>query len=129
MTAQANDTLKRYIADKLTPEERVQALLPDIEDSCELLVACPPSDYSASALARGVEDCDARLIALSVTGMRDAEGRIVVMLRANTRTPEGIARSLARYGYEVLYSRGEMSPQGQLEAIARVNELLHYLEI
>ena len=121
--------LQRYINGELSPQERMQAILPDADDSCELLVACPPGDYSASALSRGVEDCDARVLAMSVTSMRDAEGRPVVMLRANTRTPEGIARSLARYGYEVIHTAGGISPHEHNRAIARVNELLHYLEM
>ncbi len=129
MTHQAPETLQRYISGRLSPQERLEAIFPDTEECCELLVACPPGDYSASSLARGVEDCDARLLTLSVTGMRDADGRPVVMLRANTRAPEGIARSLARYGYDVLFARGSSPSAERTEAIARVNELLHYLEI
>ncbi len=79
--------------------------------------------------AKAVEDCDAQLLALSVTGMRDADGHPVVMLRANTRAADGIARSLARYGYEVVHSAGDLTPAARSEAMARVNELLHYLEI
>lgn len=129
MTLRDNDMLQRYIHGELSPQERIQAILPDADDSCELLVACPPGDYSASALSRGVEDCDARVLAMAVTSMTDAAGRPVVMIRANTRTPEGIARSLARYGYEVLHTIGGISPHEQTRAMARVNELLHYLEI
>lgn len=129
MTLRANDMLQRYISGELSPQELLQAILPDADDCCELLVACPPGDYSASALSRGVEDCDARVLAMAVTSMRDAEGRPVVMIRANSRTPESIARSLARYGYEVLHTTGAVSSHEQNRAMARVNELLHYLEI
>lgn len=121
--------LTRYTSGELTEAERLQALLPDGAESCELLVACPPGDYSASVLAKAVEDCDARLLALTVTAMRDSTGKPVVMLRADTRNPEGIERSLARYGYEVLNTRGKLTAAEQAEAIARVNELLHYLEM
>lgn len=124
-----NEMLRLYTAGNLSAGERLQALLPDGTDSCELLVACRPGDYSASALAKAVEDCDARLTALTVTSMRDQGGNPVVMLRADTRNPEGIERSLARYGYEVLHSHGELTADERAEAMARVNELLHYLEI
>lgn len=129
MTNNPTDTLTRYLSGTLLPDERLEATLPHHPDSCELLVACPPGNYSASALAKAVEDCDAQLLALSVTGMRDAEGRLVVMLRANTRADRGIVRSLERYGYETLHSTGNLTPEARAEAMARVNELLHYLEI
>lgn len=111
MTRTANDTLTRYMSGSMPTHERLEATLPPHPDSCELLVACPPGNYSASALAKAVEDCDAQLLALSVTGMRDADGHPVVMLRANTRAADGIARSLARYGYEVVHSAGDLTPE------------------
>lgn len=129
MTHSAHDTLLHYMSGTMPLPERLEAAMPPHPDSCELLVACPPGDYSASAMAKAVEDCDVQLLALSVTGMRDAEGRPVVMLRANTRRPDGIARSLARYGYDVIHTAGALSPEARGEAVARVNELLHYLEL
>lgn len=129
MTHSDNSTLSRYMAGSMPRHERLETALPPHPDCCELLVACHPADYSASALAKAVEDCDAQMLALSVTGMRDAEGHPVVMLRANSRTPHGIARSLARYGYEVIHTSETLSPDDRDEAVARVNELLHYLEI
>ena len=129
MTHSANDTLSRYMSGTLPRNGRLDVTLPPHPDSCELLVACPPGDYSASALAKAVEDCDAQLLALSVTGMRHPDGNPVVMLRANTRNADGIARSLARYGYEAIHVSGAVDTEAKEEAMARVNELLHYLEI
>ena len=40
-----------------------------------------------------------------------------------------IERSLARYGYETIFSRGDLSEGEQTEARARINELLRYLEM
>lgn len=117
------------MASELPPADEAEALLPRRSDSCELLVACPPDAYSASAMARAVEDCDAQLLALSVTSMRDVAGRPVVMLRVNTRNSASIERSLARYGYETIFSRGDLSEGEQTEARARINELLRYLEM
>lgn len=129
MSAPVNETLKRYMASELPAADEAEALLPSRVDSCELLVACLPDAYSASAMARAVEDCDAQLLALSVTSMRDAAGRPVVMLRVNTRNSASIERSLARYGYETIFSRGDLSEGEQTEARARINELLRYLEM
>lgn len=117
------------MAAELPASEEAEALLPRRSDSCELLVACLPDAYSASAMARAVEDCNAQLLALSVTSMRDAAGRPVVMLRVNTRNAASIERSLARYGYETIFSRGDLSEGEQTEARARINELLRYLEM
>ncbi len=129
MNTRHADTLRLYINNELAPLERLETLLPDRTDSSELLVACAPEHYSASAIAKAVEDCDVQLLALSVTGMRDSQGRPVISLTVNARTPDGIARSLERYGCEVIHTRGDLSPRAQSEAIARVNELLHYLEL
>lgn len=129
MTNTRNDTLTRYMAGNMAHLERLEASLPPHPDSCELLVTCRPTDYSASALAKAVEDCDTQLLALSVTGMRDDRGNLVVMLRANTPDADAVGRSLARYGYEVVHTVGNLSPAARAEAVARVNELLHYLEI
>ncbi len=117
------------MASELSEADVTDALLPRCSDGCELLVVCQPEAYSASALARAVEDCDAQLLALAVTAMRDAAGRPVVMLRANTRNAAAIERSLERYGYETIFSRGELTENERSEARARVNELLHYLEM
>ena len=130
--------IKLPLKDNISPNERPQALTPDpeierlyppLEESSRLLVSCIPADYSASRIARAVEDCDAQLLALSVTSMRDAAGRPVVMLRVNTRNSASIERSLARYGYETIFSRGDLSEGEQTEARARINELLRYLEM
>ena len=129
MTRSANDTLTRYMSGTMPHHERLEAALPPHPDSCELLVSCAPGNYSASAIAKAVEDCDTQLLALSVTGMRDSTGNPVVMLRANTGDAESITRSLARYGYDVVHTNGNMSSAARAEAMARVNELLHYLDI
>ncbi len=124
-----NNLLNSYINGTLTAGERRQVLLPEHAESCELLIACRPDDYSASAIAKAVEDCNARLLALTVTAMRDDDGRPVAMLTVDSRTPDGIVRSLARYGYNVIHSRGELSLEQRTEARERVNELLHILEL
>lgn len=121
--------LEKFITGELTPMERFSALSPQKHDSSELLLTCHPSDYSASAIARAVEDCDAQLLGLSVSSMRDDNGRPVVSICVNRLATDGIERSLARYGFETIYSSNPASEEDRRRAMERVNELLHYLEI
>ena len=129
MTLNHSDILQQYIAGNLPAGSRTEMLMPVHPDSSTLLVACRPDDYSASAFAKAVEDCDAQLLWLSVTGMRARNGNIIVALTVNARAPWGVARSLERYGYEVVHARGSEDSIEHREAVDRVNELIHYLEI
>lgn len=113
----------------MSREEELEALWPDRRESSRLLVACAPLDYSASAIAKAVEDCDAQLEGLSVTGMRDASGRLVIALAAGSASPESITRSLERYGYDVILATGQQSPHQLSRNRERLNELMHYLEM
>lgn len=113
----------------LSRPEKLEVIWPPRSDSSQLLVACAPRDYSGSAIAKAVEDCDTQLEGLSVTGMRDAAGRLVVALTVGSASPEGVARSLERYGYEVIHATGQYTPQEVDRNRERLNELLHYLEM
>lgn len=124
-----NDTLQKYIDGALTHTEKAAVLNPQVEDSSELLFSCHPADYAASTVARAVEDCDARLLGLSVTAMRDRAGLPVVALKVNVRDASGVARSLRRYGYDPFYIGSAADSTLRLRARERANELIHYLEI
>jgi hypothetical protein len=117
------------LANELTAARKAELLTPIYPDSSHLLVACAPGDYSASAIARAVEDCDAQLLGLSLTDMRTDNGRLIVSLTVGARTTEGVTRSLERYGYDVVFARGSNDNLAYNEAIDRVNELIHYLEL
>lgn len=80
----------------------LSTLYPPIAESSRLLIGCQRSEYSASVIARAVEDCDAHLINLNVTSVTSEEAQIVIDLRVNHRNPSRIARSLERYGYTIL---------------------------
>lgn len=98
-------------------------------ESSALVVACRPDQYSASVIARAVEDCDAHLINLCLSGERTDIGEVVVYLRIDHRNGESAARSIERFGYRVLRvdnAGGELSDE---TARDRVNQLLRYLEI
>lgn len=70
-------------------------------DSVELTIGCSPADFSASRIARAIEDCDAHLINLNVTSTRRADGNLAVLIRAGLRNPDSAIRALERYGYHV----------------------------
>lgn len=101
------------------------ATLPDTTD---LLVSCSPADYSASAIARAVEDCDAHLLNLCVNPRRDDAGRLQISLTVNRLNGTAIARSLERYGFSVDSVTG---PGGAVDNSLRDRalEVIHYLEV
>lgn len=106
--------------------------MPPQPESSVLTVACHPDHYSASQLARAVEDSDAHLINLNVTDVRLDDGRITIELRTNRRHAGATARSLERYGYEVLNDIADSSdPSDILEADLRrrAAEILHIINL
>lgn len=129
-TPMPDDSLNRFLAGTMTPQERADALNPPLSDEMtEVLLACCPADYSASAIARAVEDCDAQLLSLAVTGMRDHRGFPVVALKVNVADADGVARSLSRYGYEPFFTGSRPDSALRHRAQERANELIHYLEL
>lgn len=127
--AAGNDIL----AEKSTLEAlRFAHLMPHQEDASVLTVACRPDDFSASALARAVEDSDAHLINLNVTDCRLDDGRITIELRTNHRNGDSTARSLERYGFEVLdvdIANGSDISDADSTLRARAAELLHIINL
>ena len=117
------------MAGQLSRLERLEAHLAPDTDAAELLMAVPPGEYSASRMARAVEDCDAQLLALSVTPMRDPDGRLVVMLRVPSDAGSAVARSLERYGYETIHTLFPEDDLSRRRAMDRANELLRYLTV
>lgn len=107
-------------------------LFPDVSESSRLLVGCAAADYSASRIARAVEDCDAHLLNLNVTAMGadsvEAAFPVLFDLRVSHRSTAGVCRSLERYGYTVLDVQEDADGDADT-ARARVNEFLRYLEI
>lgn len=105
-------------------------LFPDNPESGTLTVACTRSQYCASAIARAIEDIDAHLLNLNLTGQLTDAGQLIVELRISHRNTGAAARSLARYGFTVLGAdpqsdSGDDSP----EASNPLAALQHYLDI
>jgi hypothetical protein len=101
-------------------------LFPELPDSSWLLVSCARGQYSASAIARAVEDCDANLINLNVTADTRDGSDIFVEIRVDHRCALSVARSLERYGYQVVRYECDDSEN---DAPSAIDELMKYLEM
>lgn len=103
---------------------------PEVADASSIVLTCRRQDYSASTIARAVEDCDAHLLNLNVLSTVRADGGLEVALRVDLRNPSSVVRSLQRFGYEVVDVDAPITEDGDTEmARSRVNELIRYLEI
>lgn len=121
--------MAKFLSGDLTAAEKLETIFPDSADTSRLLVAVHPADYSASAIAKAVEDCDVQLLGLTVTAMRTRGGRHVVLLRVAAADTRSLERSLERYGYETLSTNAPGDPRLRDRDMARANELLHILEL
>lgn len=90
------------VIDEVSLLEGLGRLITPRDDSSVLLVECAPQDYSASHIARAVEDVDAHLVDLISHPAPD--GMLHVTLRVRTTDPTQAAMSLERYGYRVIES-------------------------
>lgn len=114
---------------KVCDNLRIAHLMPPQQESSVLTVACRPDDFSASVLARAVEDSDAHLINLNVTATRLDDGRITVELRTNHSHYDSTARSLERYGFEVIAADASAAGNADDVFSRRAAELLHIINI
>lgn len=114
---------------ELKLEDPQAGLFPPVPDSSTLEVAVPRRHYAASVLCRAVEDADAQVLDLNVTGLSD-DSRVVARLRVGARQPSGVARSLERYGCEVVWARAARGADAADEALAdRAAQVLRMLEL
>ncbi len=104
-------------------------LFPPVPDSCELTIECGRYDFSASAIARAVEDADAHLLNLNVTTMAAAlQDKVRVDLRVSHRNAGRVARSLERYGFDVVATHDGFDADSELTA-SRFRELMVHIDI
>ncbi len=109
---------------------QLDELYPSHEGSTHLLIGCRRGDYSASRIAHAVEDCDAHLLNLNVMGDEDGAYDMLVDLRVNRLSGEAVARSLERYGFDVIGFSGGESPEDDDSTLRRrVEELMRYLNV
>ncbi len=108
---------------------QVDELYPALEGSSHLLIGCRRSDYSASRIAHAVEDCDAHLLNLNMMTDDSQNYDMLVDIRVNRLSGEAVARSLARYGYDVLNFTPGSDSSDDSTLRRRVDELLRYLNV
>ena len=125
------DTYKSKIGEKFSGKEELWARrYPENADASELVLAVSPEDYSASRISHAVEDCDAHLLNLNVTDRRTDRGDMIVDLRVDHSNSVNVARSLERYGYEVIDFGGTVNRGSEAErARERADEILRILNM
>lgn len=70
-------------------------------DDCSIIeLECTPQDYSASSIAHAVEDSEAHLV--DILTVPAENGMLRVSLRVRHSDPSAAARSLERYGFNVI---------------------------
>lgn len=106
--------------------ETINRIFPESEEHSDITLVCTPAEYSASSIARAVEDADATLVSLVAYPLR--EGLLYLFLRINRLDPSHTVRSLERYGYTVTRAEGIINADAGLSR-QRLEELNHYLNI
>lgn len=107
-----------------------EILFPHSPDASTIIITCQPANYSASVIARAVEDCDAHVINLNILACRTDADELMIALRVDHRNASSVARSLQRFGYDVIDIEAPDDFDLDTEvARSRANELLRYLEI
>jgi len=115
------------LAAKDIKTNQLEVLFPHNPDSSRLLISCAAADYSASLIARAVEDADASLLNLNVTSYGAGTPEVVVALRVGHLNPERVARSLERYGYDILNIEADGATDDTLHR--RYEELMRILNV
>lgn len=94
-------------------------------DCSVIEVECAPADYSASLLARAVEDADVHLVDMFTTPVR--HGFMRVTLRVRCEEPGVVAHHLERYGYKVsgIYTHSaDLMPTVSIDRLLAVRKLI-----
>lgn len=118
-----NNNIPTDFAALLAAPTAPEALFPELPERCTIYVATLPAQYSASAVARAIEDCDAHLLNLNVTSLTLPTGEVVVRLDTALRNTDPAVRALERYGYRVIHTEGGISPETDT-LTERINHLL-----
>lgn len=97
-------------------------------DSSWVEVSVDATHYSASAVARAVEDVDANLLDMLTSVDPDDPRRMLISLKVSHADPGAVVRSLERYGYEVRSAAG-VSDTDYDKARRNLSELELYLKM
>lgn len=96
------------------------------DDSSVITIRCHHRDYSASHIARAVEDADAHLVDLFTSPTQDDD--IVVTLRVRHTDPSAVAASLMRHGYDVTSTHSRNCVDAEIAA-ERLAQLAVFLNV
>lgn len=102
------------------------AMMPPRPESSVINVICTPAEFSASAIARAVEDADAHL--LDMHTLPAPHGNLQVVLRISRMDPAGAARSLRRYGFTVSSTESRVNTD-QEQSLVRLQALQRFFDI
>ncbi|MDE6338470.1 MAG: hypothetical protein K2K97_01620 [Muribaculaceae bacterium] len=106
--------------------EGIGRMLAARDDCSVIALECAPGDYSASRIARAVEDTDAHLVDMCTAPVDG--GKMQVLLRVRRNDPSPTVHSLERYGYDVVWSYGSENVDSDVAAW-RLLELKTLLEV
>lgn len=123
-----NKTTKELVSKDFKTYD-IDELYPALEGSSHLLIGCRKSDFSASRIAKAVEDCDAHMLNLNVMRDESMHYDLLADIRINRISGEAVARSLERYGFDVISFSTGSSDSTDSSLQRRVDELLHYINL
>lgn len=105
--------------------EGLGGILAGRDDSILITLQTAPADYSASKIARAVEDADVHLVDL-VTKPAD-DGMIKVTIRVRTDDPSSVVANLERYDIDVVEvsARSSRFEDAVMERLLSLNAILN----
>ncbi len=112
---------------KAPKSDELSVIFPDNAESSRLMLGTSIADYEASRIARAVEDTGSEELNLNATSLQADGYQLVVALRINRRDPSAAARSLERYGFDVLDMDVNEADDATMQL--RYQELMHYLSM
>ena len=113
------------IIDQTSMLEALGRMIAPRYDCSVIDVECAPAEYSASHIARAVEDADMHLVDLLSSPA--ADGHLCVTLRVQCEDPSPAVHSLERYGYHVTGSAGheDVNRTAALERLMALQALIN----
>lgn len=116
------------VVDAMAMLRGLDAMLDTAAESSWIDIDIPSADYSASAIARAVEDADANMLDMITSPHPSSQSLLRVTLRVSHTDPSAVVRSLRRYGFEVVSELPETA--ADLETTReRLSQLQLYLNI
>lgn len=119
--------MTKPLGTKENNSEELSVYFPPYPESSRLKIRIRRSDYQGSRVAHAVEDADAGLLNLNLTALDPDSDWVTVALRVGHRDPNRVARSLERYGFQVIGI--DTDPADDDDIRQRYDELMHWLNV